>query len=93
MTCKSNAQNSSNTSSSSEDDEDTMDEVVVPLVNEDGDRLVHPIKSVHCKHRSCFEASDFFDLYANIKIWHCPICQVHIKGFEVRKVGAKFLIS
>lgn len=64
-----------------------MDDVI-PLITERGDRLLHPIKSVHCKHRSCFEASDFFDQYASIKIWHCPICNVHIKGFE----ASKFLI-
>jgi hypothetical protein len=91
MTCKSNTytnnddSSGSSSSSSSEEDEGCIEEeqeLVVSLVNENGDRLAHPIKSVHCKHRSCFEASDFFDQYATIKIWHCPICQVHIKGFE-----------
>lgn len=96
MTCKSNSYghsdncNSSTSGHSSSEDDDVDiannddEDLMVSLINQKGDRLVNPIKSVHCKHRSCFEAVDFFDENATVKIWHCPICKVHIKGFEVR---------
>ncbi|EIE87211.1 hypothetical protein G6F46_009263 [Rhizopus delemar] len=49
-------------------------------------RMRHPIKSIHCKHRSCFDANDFFDYHSNLKLWYCPICFVQIKHLEELKM-------
>ncbi|CEI85683.1 hypothetical protein G6F70_005651 [Rhizopus microsporus] len=45
-------------------------------------RLQHPVKSIFCKHKSCFDASTFFDHHADLQLWHCPICFVQIKHLE-----------
>lgn len=46
-------------------------------------RIQHPIRSIHCNHQACFDGAAFFDHHADIKLWHCPICFVHIKSTEV----------
>ncbi|KAI7887666.1 uncharacterized protein EV154DRAFT_605456 [Mucor mucedo] len=46
------------------------------------ERIQHPIQSIHCNHHACFDAAVFFDHHADIQLWHCPICFVHIKSTE-----------
>ncbi|GAA5814905.1 hypothetical protein MFLAVUS_008408 [Mucor flavus] len=85
LTCLSNTFNK-NLSSSEEDDEDKEEDMVSLVDPVSGTRIQHPVKSLHCKHRSCFDAATFFDRNADIKLWHCPICLVHIKNTEELRV-------
>lgn len=90
LTFLSNTSNK-NLSSSEEDEEEDIkefqendEERIVSLMDPiSGTRIQHPVRSLHCKHRSCFDAAVFFDRNADIKLWHCPICLVHIKNTEV----------
>ncbi|KAI8977508.1 hypothetical protein BDF20DRAFT_875278 [Mycotypha africana] len=73
-------------STTSEEDYDDEDEgelvsFIDPLSCQK-QRIQHPIKSVHCRHRTCFDAASFLRHNMDKKIWHCPICFVHIKNFE-----------
>ena len=79
LTCLSNGESFT----SSEDEEPTEEEYISLLDPISHKRIQHPVKSFHCKHRSPFDAAIFFDSNADIKIWHCPICFVHIKNMEV----------
>lgn len=49
-------------------------------------RIQYPVRTIHCKHRSCFDASVFFDRHMGLKLWHCPICLVQIKYLEELKM-------
>ncbi|KAI9245433.1 hypothetical protein BY458DRAFT_528833 [Sporodiniella umbellata] len=49
-------------------------------------RLQHPVRTIHCKHRSCFDALLFFERHKNHKRWYCPICLVQIKHLEELKM-------
>jgi hypothetical protein len=92
MTCLSNTFNKSFSSSSEAEDEDDGEEAEFSLIDPvSSTRIQHPVKSLHCKHRSCFDAANFFDHNAGSKIWHCPICFVHIKNIEV--ISYKLLIT
>ncbi|KAI9480874.1 MAG: hypothetical protein EXX96DRAFT_481419, partial [Benjaminiella poitrasii] len=90
MTCQNNSMlssTSSSTSSEEEYDESSESYQTISLVDSvTGQRIQHPAKSIHCKHRACFDAASFFDQYEDIKIWHCPICHVHIRGFEELRI-------
>lgn len=88
MTCLSNTFNkglsSSSSSSGSEEDDSEEEEDMVSLIDPiSSSRIQHPVKSLYCRHRSCFDAAIFFERNAEIKLWHCPICFVHIKNTEV----------
>jgi hypothetical protein len=87
MTCLSNTlfeENKSTTSSEEEfiDDQEFHDTVSL-IDSVSHQRIQHPIKSLHCRHPTCFDAATFFSQHADVKLWHCPICLVHIKSFEV----------
>ncbi|KAI8641132.1 hypothetical protein BD408DRAFT_483669 [Parasitella parasitica] len=88
MTCQSNTLLSASTENSSEEeyDESELNEAVSLIDFNTGRRIQHPIKSLHCRHRSCFDAASFFNQHADIKLWHCPICDVHIKSFEELRI-------
>lgn len=81
MTCLSNSE----AISSSEDEEEGEEEEISLIDPVSLSRIQHPVKSLHCKHRSCFDAAIFFDHNADIKLWHCPICYVHIKNIQVKQ--------
>ena len=85
MTCQSNTMLSISTETSSEEEyeEGELNETVSLIDLTTGKRIQHPVKSLHCRHRTCFDAAAFFNHHADIKLWHCPICLVHIKSFEV----------
>ncbi|CAO0803598.1 unnamed protein product [Mucor circinelloides] len=88
MTCQSNTMLSisNETSSEEEYEEDELNETVSLIDFNTGQRIRHPIKSLHCRHRTCFDAASFFNQHADIKLWHCPICLVHIKSFEELRI-------
>lgn len=71
------------TTSSEEEFDDELYDTVTLIDSVSQQRIQHPIKSLHCQHRTCFDAKSFFSQHADMKLWHCPICRVHIKSFEV----------
>ncbi|KAI8047732.1 uncharacterized protein B0P05DRAFT_592524 [Gilbertella persicaria] len=74
------------TSSEEEYDQEDFVEIISLLDAVTKTRIKHPTTSIHCRHRTCFDAVPFFDQHAEIKLWHCPICSVHIKSFEELRV-------
>ncbi|KAI7899528.1 uncharacterized protein BX663DRAFT_441075, partial [Cokeromyces recurvatus] len=81
--------------SSSNKKEDQIRTISLVDLSVIGQRIRHPIKSVHCQHDMSFDATIFFDKHAHVKLWYCPICCVHIKSFEELRIDytAKLILN
>lgn len=76
-----------------DDDDDievyTGEEVVSMLDPISIAKIQHPTRCIFCKHNTSFDAVTFFEFQITSMNWKCPLCQVKIRGIQVREMSLK----